>query len=92
MSTILSAYSKMETLSLPISIPLQTALICATRSFRNKLKSTGDNEQPCLSPHFTSNHSVVRPFILGETDSYKDCITCMQLEILTHLLSMHNLL
>ena len=51
-------------------------LINVPRSFTNKLNSNGDNIQPCFSPEWTLNHSVICPLIctLHFTFTYIDLI------------------
>ena len=64
--TISSAYSRMQTFSLPISIPQLYDLMKVTRSCIYKLNNKGDKGHPCFRPVLTLNQSVRLPFILTE--------------------------
>ena len=74
--TASSAYSRIETVSSPVLLPLPKASILKAMSLIYRLKRTGKSEQACFNPHFTLNQSVVNPLFFTEhkTLLYTDLI------------------
>ena len=75
-NTMSYAYSNIQAFSPPISIPNSNDFKKTVNSLMKILNERGERGNPCFTPQFTENQSVLKLLILTEhlTPLYKDLI------------------